>query len=220
MYGFEPYNDTNATWSAKARAAGFHYMREADVTSTDAADPYLLAYVNPIDEPDIHTPDAYAASIQTYQYLKSINPNIPVMNTYSGGKVIGWESAAPTVAQYQSMFAATDWMAAAMYPVTGWNMPENTAAIGLTLDKAKAAAPGKRQFAYIETGNQHLPWTGPNERGVTPDEFRGEIWNAVIHGANGIVYFPDALVPFWIFISASTRESVVSYENGTRASGK
>jgi hypothetical protein len=56
--------------------------------------------------------------------------------------------------------------------------------------------PQKRNIAYIETSNQDLTFVGPQERGVTPDELRGEVWDAVIHGATGIVYFPHALAHF------------------------
>jgi hypothetical protein len=33
----------------------------------------------------------------------------------------------------------------------------------------------------------------PNDTGPTPDQVRGEIWDAVIHGASGIVYFPQQI---------------------------
>ena len=196
LYGYEPYNATNAAWSFVARADGFHYIREADNAAVDATDPYLLAYVNPIDEPDVRGPDAYAATIATYQQLKSINPKIPVMNTFSGGYVTGWQTDGPTPAQYKAMYAASDWIATCMYPVTGWDQPNATTQVGISVDDSRAIDPSKRQFAYIETGNQHLPWLASDERSVTPDEFRGEIWDAIIHGATGIIYFPDALSPF------------------------
>jgi len=52
---------------------------------------------------------------------------------------------------------------------------------------------GKPQFAFIETSAQRLPWTAKATRGVTADEFRAEIWHAVIHGVKGVVYFPQRI---------------------------
>jgi hypothetical protein len=53
---------------------------------------------------------------------------------------------------------------------------------------------GKPQYVYIETSNQGL-YGVPNERGPTADEVRGEVWDAIIHNARGIVYFPFTFSP-------------------------
>jgi hypothetical protein len=38
-----------------------------------------------------------------------------------------------------------------------------------------------------------LPWTPKATRGVTADEFRAEVWHAVIHGVKGVIYFPQRI---------------------------
>ena len=53
---------------------------------------------------------------------------------------------------------------------------------------------GKPQWAVIETSNQRLSWV-PGSRGVTRDEFRGELWHSIINGAQGVVYFPFSFNP-------------------------
>ena len=55
---------------------------------------------------------------------------------------------------------------------------------------------GKPQFAFIETSNQQLAWLPKDVRGPSAGEMRAEIWNSVIHGAKGIVYFPQQFNPF------------------------
>ncbi len=51
---------------------------------------------------------------------------------------------------------------------------------------------GKRQLAVIEASDQELPGH-PEYPGVTPDQFRSEVFNAVIDGATGIIYFPQRI---------------------------
>jgi hypothetical protein len=51
------------------------------------------------------------------------------------------------------------------------------------------------QYAYIETSNQNLPWVA-NERGPTASEVGAETWDAIIHGARGIVYFSYSFNPY------------------------
>src|SRR5258706_9333138 len=46
----------------------------------------------------------------------------------------------------------------------------------------------------METSDQGLPWL-PDATGVTPGQFRAEVWDAVIHGARGIIYFADQFKP-------------------------
>src|SRR5258706_14832056 len=128
---------------------------------------------------------------QQYWQLKGVNPNKPITTTYSGGYVLGWQGN-KTAADYQSYMQSTDWVGADLYPVTGWNLPGQLGAVGKLVDTLQADGPGKKQFAFIESSNQNLAWV-PNDRGATPDEMRAEIWDSVIHGANGIVYFPQQI---------------------------
>jgi hypothetical protein len=146
----------------------------------------LMAWLAPTDEPDLSGADPSQLS-QQYWQLKSADSNKPVVTTYSGGLMLGWLNG-PSTAQYQTLLQSTDWVAADIYPVTGWNLPGQIGAVGQVVNRAQQLAPGKRQLSFIETGNQQLSWV-PNEVGVTPDQMRGEIWDSVIHGATGVVYF-------------------------------
>jgi hypothetical protein len=47
-------------------------------------------------------------------------------------------------------------------------------------------------MVYIECSDQHLPG-GTNRRGPTPGEMRAQIWDAVIHGVQGVLYFPQRI---------------------------
>lgn len=41
-------------------------------------------------------------------------------------------------------------------------------------------------YAFVETGH---PFTGTEDRGITPDQLGGAVWNSLIHEARGINYF-------------------------------
>jgi hypothetical protein len=200
MVSFESYGTVTdmATWTQVANDNGLKYMRQPSANpASDINDPNLLSWLYPIDEPDLSDlatalPGAQAA----FNMLRAIDPSRPIATTYAGGYMLNWLQGVRDQAYYETMTQYTDWVMPCIYPVTGWNQPNNLNAVGQLVDRVSQWFPGKRNIAYIETSNQNLGWVGPQERGVTPDEYRGEVWDAVIHGATGIVYFPHSLNPF------------------------
>ena len=200
MVGFESYgSDTSPEqWTQVANDRGLKYMREPLANpALDKTDPNLISWLYKIDEPDLDTlAIAQGPALAEFNRLRSIDPTRPIATTYAGGYMLNWIAGVRDQAYYQTMTQYTDWVMPCIYPVTGWNQPENISGVGKLVDRVAQWFPGKRNIAYIETSNQSLSWVGPQERGVTPDEFRGEVWDAVIHGATGIVYFPHALSPF------------------------
>ena len=88
--------------------------------------------------------------------------------------------------------AEPSWIDKANYQVPDqWdasNLPFND---GQAVKKIISLSGGKQQFAYIETTDQDLNQiNSANARQPTPDEVRGETWDAIINGAKGVVYFP------------------------------
>src|SRR5205085_6412266 len=103
-------------------------------------------------------------------------------------------------ADYQAMAAGADWVAQDIYPVTGWNSPNDLKMVGRATSTLRNwVNPNVPTFAYIETSNQRL-FAGTNPewgvRGPTPSEMRFEIWDALVHGAKGIMYFPQSFNGF------------------------
>ena len=94
---------------------------------------------------------------------------------------------------YQAYMKSADWIGNDFYPVTGYNRPDWLWKIGAAVDQLREWSDGKPQFAFIESSPQRPELDAQNTRGVTPDELRGEIWHAVIHGVRGIVYFPQQI---------------------------
>jgi hypothetical protein len=177
---------TMQQWSAAAAAKGLYYVRAPSANpADDLQEKYLIAWAQK-DEPDLsnHSPNP-ATNIDIYQNWKAIAPSKPVWINFAGPNItVGG-------ANYTQWDKAGDWIASDWYPVN-WARYNNLNFVGKATEKLKADAGGvpKKYFSYIETSWQKL---AGSTRGPTKDEFRGEVWSAIIHGASGIIYFPQVV---------------------------
>lgn len=204
LMGWETQSNTVSIdqYSAAAVAAGMYMIREPRAkVAADATQPNLLGLLQP-DEPE--SKGITPAQIQAnYNAWTAAAPNVPVVQNFEGGAVIGWQGgvSAATYAQY---IQGANILAEDIYPVTGWLLPNKLNVVGQTVDQlrsysADANGNTKPVMAFIETSNQRLFATSHpdwNERGVTPAEFREETWDALIHGAKGIFYFSQSFDAF------------------------
>jgi hypothetical protein len=62
--------------------------------------------------------------------------------------------------------------------------------VGQEVTQLRRLAGSKPVFVFIESG----AFAAGNPV-ITPDQFRGEVWEAIIHGARGIFYFPVQVTP-------------------------
>jgi hypothetical protein len=180
---------SNKQWSAAAAAKGFYYIRRpGGDLSEDASDPRLLAWMQD-DEPDAQKPPTDPKLLAAdYAQWKKVAPEKPVFVNFSGGGVLEGDRA-----RYAGYVWAADWIGSDFYPVSGYNRPDWLWKVGAAADRLRDWSGGKPQFCFIETSNQRLPWTVRTTRGVTADELRALVWHAAIHGARGVVYFPQQL---------------------------
>lgn len=186
-------------WSQAATNAGLYMMRQprdGAAIANDAADPNVIAYLQP-DEPDGRGigPDVLTAN---YAQWQAGGGGKPVLLNFDGSRVLGMQGTLKQ-ADYQAMAAGADWLAQDIYPVTGWNSPNDLKMVGRATSTLSGWVNPKPVFAYIETSNQRLfSATNPewNVRGPTSSEMRFEIWDALIHGAKGVMYFPQSFNGF------------------------
>jgi hypothetical protein len=196
-------------WNAAAVAEGLWMVRNPRKNPrSDVNQPCLLAFSH-ADEPDVWAVPPKKLAAQ-YRRWKSAAPSIPVIANFAGATVV-YQYDTTTDQKYRAYLNAVDWASNDVYPLTQYgrpqwidrlqsahlslNDPKNLSGVpfnpGTAVDKLRELSGGKRQFAYIETSYQNL--TGPTAsgaRGATADEVRGETWDAIIHGAKGIIYFP------------------------------
>jgi hypothetical protein len=160
----------------------------------DIGQKYLIAWAHP-DEPDIASTGHPASFIAAeYAKWKAINPKMPVWVNFSGGFVDQWQGT-QDYNDYKPFLDATDWVSSSVYPVAGWSHPNDLDIAGLSVDRLEKWSQGKPQFAAIETGNQALPWMPKDSTGPTPGQFKAEVWDSIIRGARGIIYFPQRFKP-------------------------
>jgi hypothetical protein len=154
----------------------------------DVSEPYLLAWMHN-DEPDNPKPPTDPKLlIEGYKKMKATDPSRPVFVNFSGGNVLFKKTPRSF---YDGYIKGADWIGNDFYPITGWNRPDWLFRVGEICDILKEWSRGKPQLVYIECSDQKLAWTPEETRGVSPDEMTSEIWQAVVHGAIGIVYFPQ-----------------------------
>ena len=171
----------------------------------------LLAW-SQVDEPDINGV-AVATLAANYAKWKAADPTRPVIANFSGQNAM-YQLDGLTDTLYKEYIKSADWVSNDVYPVTAWNHadwidkntkynpndPSNNFGLpftpGNSVDKLRELSKGKKQYAYIETSFQNLK-SGPSKgaRGATAAEVRGETWDAIIHGAKGIIYFPQSFGP-------------------------
>jgi len=174
--------------SACAKAGVFliRQPRAGQAIFDDAHEECLLAWMHN-DEPDIKKPAVDPLDLlNDYTRMKWVDPDRPIFLNFSGGNVLFKKIPKSFYVGYMK---AADWISNDFYPVSGWAHPDWLAKVGETCDVLREWSGGKPQFAFIETAPLHLPWR--DFRGVSSDELRGQIWDAVIHGVKGVVYFPQ-----------------------------
>ena len=212
-------------WNTAAVQRGLYMIRAPRANAVlDVNEKNLLAWSQP-DEPDFKNIDP-AVLTATYAALKKVDPQRPVYLNVAGSKVMT-PSYAGDGTRYKNFAKSADWVANDIYPITAWNHPEwidfskplnpydmyngtgKRLNPGTVIDVLRTWSGGKRQMAYIETSWQDL--TGPvaGSRGVTPGELRGEVWDAIIHGAKGLTYFPQR-VGQTVFSHDNTPANVVA----------
>ena len=199
LINYEPYGgvDSIDAWSAASNAHNFYMVRQPRANpAADLTESRLLAWMH-ADEPDLHktAPSLLAAD---YAKWRAVDATKPVFVNFSGGELLNHTTSNAT---YQAYMASANIIGNDLYPVTGWGRPDwidysktltDRKTEGMAIKGYSDLSGGKPQWAFIETSAQKLGWIA-NGRGVTPAEFRGEVWDAIINGAKGIAYFPQQI---------------------------
>jgi hypothetical protein len=184
-------------WTAKANELGLKMIREprADLAADDA-EPNLLAFFLK-DEPDIYDSDPFPSIEQKAAELRREGTRpIPIFVNFAGWSILHQNAFRYGPGDrnpddfYSRYVALEDWASQDTYAVSqmfrqvGMNLDDAMATLPLTFNKLRRWSPTKPQFAFIET-SQH----NGTSRLLSPDEFRAQVWLAIVGGARGIFYF-------------------------------
>jgi hypothetical protein len=201
MVQYESSQATIQEWTQAAVDNGLYMIRRpVPGVYDDIGQKNLIAWAHP-DEPDIPSTGHDATYIANeYANWKSVDPSMPIFTNYSGGYVNQWQGN-PLVGYsgYKPLLDNTDWSASSIYPVNGWDRPNDLDASGRALGRLAKYSQGKPQFAVLETSDQELSWAPKDIPAVTPGQFRAEVWDSVIQGAKGVIYFPQKFMPQFSF---------------------
>jgi hypothetical protein len=209
VIGFYDRPDWMAEFNNAAVSRGLWMIRNPQANpAADKNQKYLLAWSH-ADEPDINGASVGKLAAD-YAKWKAADPTRPIIANFSGQNAM-YQFDALTDNLYEQYIKSTDWVSNDVYPITAWNRPDwidkiaklnlndpgNNGGVpfnpGNAVDKLRALSGGKKQLAYIETSFQHVG--RGTVRGATAAEVRGETWDAIIHGAKGIIYFPQSFAP-------------------------
>jgi hypothetical protein len=186
-----PDGNSEKAWNKAAIRAGLYEIRApAGHPASDVADRNLLAWALP-DEPDDVTSQVPYGKIQrTYRAWKRIDPRVPVYINFNGQfnqHDVTTNASGP--AWYHQYVKGANWITADLYPVNSGE-GNDLGVIGQEVTELRRLAGGKPVFVFIESGAFAV-----GNPVITPDQLRGEVWEAIIHGARGIFYFPVQVTP-------------------------
>lgn len=230
-----PQGENIEAWDEEAQRVGLAMIRQPlGVLSEDQGRTDLLAWMLP-DEPDVEANNAPCGGncVNLVESLSSqwrqADPSRKIFVNLAGPNVIlswgcdycngpGDEPPSPECFPdndqcYPRIVDAVDWVSQDIYPVTGWlpseELRDDVTIVGQTLDRLRDWT-DKPLFAIIEVSDQRLGFEGTGARGPTPDEYRAEVWHAIIHGAHGIFYFPQAFNPFeWEAVATEVLDEMI-----------
>jgi hypothetical protein len=192
---------------AKSGCVGFvgWRNRSPEQLAQIAASPGFLGWMHG-DEPDNagevngefrSTATPPAELIARYQAMKASKAPAPMyLNLGQGLANANWQSTPDEM--YKDFMKCADVVCYDVYPTS--TMPDGANRLILTargVSRLKAFA-GKDRPAWIwlECTNMPADKADVGERAPYPHELRAEVWMSVLHGADGIGYFPHQFNPY------------------------
>ena len=133
-----------------------------------------------------------------YASIKTADPSRPVFMTLTGHFIPFFKewSEEQRTQLYPRYVQAADVVGYDIYPIYGWNKPEWLYLCHDATEQLVRLAGSRPVYAWIETskGGQ---WTGPleNQKDVTPEDIRAEVWMCICRGATAIGYFTHIWKP-------------------------
>ncbi|HXZ74475.1 MAG TPA: hypothetical protein VEH31_26910, partial [Streptosporangiaceae bacterium] len=190
-----PDGNSEQAWNKAAIRDGLYEIRApASSPASDVGDKHLLAWALP-DEPDDVTTQIPSAKVQRiYRTWKRIDPRLPVYINFNGQfNQHDVTSNASGPAWYHQYVKGANWITSDLYPVNNGE-GNDLGVIGQEVTQLRRLAGSKPVFVFIESG----AYAAGNPV-ITPGQFRGEVWEAIIHGARGIFYFPVRVTPHFSY---------------------
>ena len=202
-----------AAWAHAADARSLYQIRAPSPSlGFDVSQPGLLAWATRDEPSDNRLMLSYATVAQPPAAIlrqaapwraaaKAAGRFMPIWTNHIGPHIFpDWAQNNPIMHEYMAG-PASDWLASDPYPVQERralvmhsNDGYTSSLHGVALDRQRAWSGGKLVMSFI--GTSPFAAAGPVP---TPGEFNLMAWSSVIHGAAGIIYFPQQLSPAFSF---------------------
>jgi len=186
-----PDGNSEKAWNKGAIRHGLYEIRApASNPASDVGNKNLLAWALPDEPDDVTTQVPYARVQRTYRAWKRIDPRLPVYINFNGQfNQHDVKTEASGDSWYHQYVKGANWITSDLYPVNN-GQGDDLGVIGQEVTQLRQLAGSKPVFVFIESG----AYDAQNPV-ITPGQFRGEVWEAIIHGARGIFYFPVQVTP-------------------------
>jgi len=186
-----PDGTSEEAWNKAAIRDGLYEIRApASNPASDVGDRNLLAWALPDEPDDVTTQIPYAKVQQTYRAWKRVDPRLPVYINFNGQfNQHDVTTNASGTSWYHQYVMGANWITSDLYPVNN-GQGNDLGMIGQEVTELRQLAGSKPVFVFIESGAYAV-----GNPVITPDQFRGEVWEAIVHGARGIFYFPVQVTP-------------------------
>ena len=135
--------------------------------------------------------------LRRYRTIKKLDPSRPVFMTLTGYFHPFFNKYNEEQRRmYPEYVKAADVVGFDIYPIYGWNKPQWIHLVHEGTDLLGKMAGGKPVYAWIET-SKGSQWTGDlsQQKEVTPEHIRAEVWMAICRGATAIGYFTHVWKP-------------------------
>jgi len=190
-----PQGSSENAWDRAAVQDGLYEIRApASNPARDVGDKNLLAWALPDQPDDITSQISHTAINRTYSAWKRVDPRMPVYINFNGQfNQYDLETKASGPAWYQQYVQGANWISSDLYPVNSGD-GNDLGSIGQEVTELRHLAGSKPVFVFIESG----AFDAGNPL-ITADQFRGEVWDAIVNGVRGIFYFPVQVSPSFQF---------------------
>ena len=186
-----PDGNSEKAWNKAAIRDGLYEIRApASNPASDAGNRNLLAWALPDQPDDVISQVPYAKIQRTYRAWKRIDPRVPVYINFNGQfnqHDLATNASGPS--WYRQYVKGANWITSDLYPVNNGD-GNDLGVIGQEVTQLRQVAGGKPVFVFIESGAYDA-----RNPVITPNQFRAEVWESIIHGARGIFYFPVQVTP-------------------------
>ncbi len=190
-----PQGDDEVSWNQAAVQDGLYEIRTpAANPATDVGNRHLLAWALPDQPDDVTAQMPYQAIAQLSRTWKRTDPGMPVYINFNGQFDQHDVRTQDGGLSWYGLYAASaDWLTADLYPVNA-GRGADLSSIGQEVAELRKLGGTKPVFVFIESGAYDA-----GNPVITPGQFRGEIWQAIISGARGIFYFPVQVSPTFAY---------------------